>query len=873
MYRGFFMTTEEIKDIDTALGRLADLSGIEYKSNCEIKVDLLKAMGILDQNFDYYATDEAQRKENFTTVLTLVKERMDANFINIVHHIPVLRQNKVDWVEISLPENVQKLKWNFYEDENPKKYYKGEIVIDDSEKFYSGEIAVKDLEIMPENDKNSHTINGVVYHKYRFKFPFDVRFGYHTADFSYIDKDGCEVEQKTHLISAPEKCYDRLSINEGKKTWGVPVQLYEQVSENNLGIGNFSDLAQLGYILGKNGAGIIGVNPLHSARDDQPENASPYGPDSRMFFNYIYTDVTAVAEFKNSAKIQEYYNSPEFQEKVRRNRRRSLVNYSVTQKLVDDILHKCYEEFKYSPQSKEGRDRFRVFCDDSGDNLDKFALFHALNKHFSSLDPAPADWTEWPEEYQDPRSAAVQAFYKTHKNEINYYKYTQWVAEIQLQQVKETCHNAGMKVGLYTDMAVGVLPKGFESWYYADLFIKGSAGAEPDILSQVGQKWNLLGFHPQKLQEKGYEPYRKMLEANMKYAGCVRIDHVLQLNRLFMYPEGGGKGSYVYYNKEELMAIVALESWRNKTMVIGEDLGQTTSDFRSKMEEFGILSYKVLPFEREHDAYSSMRRPENYPVYSVCAPSTHDTPTLVNQWNVQNIYQQRFLGVINEGQANEKFEQYASQREGLNWILDYYGIWDEVGAKRVDNPREEANTIPDKYIQAVTTFMAKSNSAIMLMPFSDIFGISEMGNIPGVSEMAWDMEQNPRLEIKQGSLSYPNWRKKMHIPVEHIEDVEMFKEIAAILNKYRPDGNDGRGRYYQFVRQGANTPSTTDFEKAKRLYNIIRYKEEYQMGQLLKNRYSPAYKNRLENKRVAQQQLYNEALLAWQKFIKQSRAE
>ena len=106
--------------------------------------------------------------------------------------------------------------------------------------------------------------------------------------------------------------------------------------------------------------------------------------------------------------------------------------------------------------------------------------------------------------------------------------------------------------------------------------------------------------------------------------------------------------------------------------------------------------------------------------------------------------------------------------------------------------------MPAEYIPAVTTFLARSNSAIMLMPFSDIYGLGEMGNVPGMPEMEWSVEK-PILEIR-GDKSYPNWRKKMHIPVEHVEDVEMFKRVAGILNRYRPDGNDGRGRYYQFER-------------------------------------------------------------------------
>ena len=865
------MNTEEISDIDTALGKLADLCGIEFRTEPEVKVGMLQAMSVLDDDFNYQTNDIAERNANLRLVKSLIKEKLDDNYIQIVHHVPVLRQNREETIEVSLPDGVKSLKWNFYEDENPRKYYKGEVTFDDSSKVYSGEISISDLVPSPKegNEEKIHTINGIVYRKYKFKYPFDVRLGYHSAEFSYIDKNGVEKVQRTHLISAPEKCYDGLGIREGNKTWGVPVQLYEQVSENNLGIGNYSDLAQIGYILGKNGAGVLGVNPLHANRSDQPENASPYSPDSRMFFNYLYLDVTAVDEFKTTPEIQEYYYSRDFQAKMQRNRRCGYVDYTTTQELVDDIMKRCFQAFKQK-KIPEDYHKFKVFCDGLDGILDMYATFRVLNNYFSKQNPAPLDWKCWPAEYKDCHSEVVQKFMLEHKDEIDFYKYTQYQCTKQLEVVKETCLNAGMKIGLYMDMAVGASPKGFESWYYSGLFIKGSAGATADELSPTGQRWNVLGFNPYQLQKLGYEPYRRILEANMQYAGCMRIDHVLQLNRLYFHPDNGVKGTYVYYNANELMAIVALESHRHKTMIIGEDLGCSSEEFRRQMEDYGILSYKVLPFERECNAYNSMRRPEDYQQLSVCATSTHDTPTLINQWNVQDLWQKKALGFYNDNILDKMFYQYATQRESMNWMLEHYGCWAEVGGKPSDDPHHKANEVPEKYLQAAIAFMARSNSAMMLVPFTDIFGVSEMGNIPGTLDV--DMTRSDHksmMEVKgNDGRFYPNWRKKMHIPIEHIEDVDKFREIVGILNKYRPNGNDGRGRYYQFERMGNNAMSTVDFAKALRLYEIYRHRDEYKLEQLLANRYNDAFRRRINNRKQNVIERYETAKLAYIKAFK-----
>ena len=210
-------------DICNSISELAYLSGIELMATLDTKVGLLKAMDILDENFDCHTADAGQQEKNFRLVEKIIEEKKNANFINIVHHVPILLQNEPPAVEVSLPDGATMLKWNFYEDEDPKKYYRGEVVIEDSDKFYSGEVNISDLERLGQNEgPNEREINGTTYRKYRFKFPFDVRLGYHNVEFSNIDKNGVEVVQKTRLISAPQKCYDGLGITEGKKTWGVP---------------------------------------------------------------------------------------------------------------------------------------------------------------------------------------------------------------------------------------------------------------------------------------------------------------------------------------------------------------------------------------------------------------------------------------------------------------------------------------------------------------------------------------------------------------------------------------------------------------------------------------------------------------------------
>lgn len=835
--------------LDEQIRHLAQLFGIEAHASSENQLFLLQAMGVLPETLDM--NDKNSVFNNSMMIKDIIEEQRDAEYKNVVHQVSVMRKNRVEELVIALPEGVGELTWELQEEDCPFPY--------------RDKIKVSELERLKNsnNEDCARSVDGVTYHKYKFSFPFDVGLGYHNVKFSFAHpQSGEKVEHTSRIISAPEKCYDRLGVEQGKKTWGVPVQLYEQVSENNLGVGNFSDLAQLGHILGRNGAGILGVNPLHAMRDDQPENASPYEPDSRMFFNYLYLDVTAIKEFKDSPEIRAYYHSKEFQDRAARNRRKTYVDYAVTQELVDDIVWKCFQKFCANKKTEDYK-RFCVFCDKHGEALEKYAVFRALSRYMAEQKPAPVAWQQWPEAYRNPNSPEVRTFQQANRDWINFYKYSQWQCYDQMQKVQESCLNSGMKIGLYTDNAVGSSRRGFEAWSYQGLFLKAAAGAPPDVLSQGGQNWGVQGFNPIRLREEGYEPYRKILEANMKFSGCTRIDHVLQLQRLYMIPEGKSpkEGAFIYYNSDELMAIVALESHRNKTMVIGEDLGQIPEGFRPKLEDFGILSYRVLPFEREWGFKSgwgsnAMHHPEEYPVRSVCATSTHDTPPLIAQWNVQDIYQKLKLGMISEGQANDKFEQYATQREALNYALHEKGCWERVGGSPCLHPRQDAAYVPDKYVEAVMDYLGQSNSAIMLIPFSDIFGTKEMGNIPGIKELPYS-EKDALLEINEDK-AYPNWRKKMHIPVEHIDKVPMFKKVAAIMNHYRPDGNNGKGHYYQFQRMGEQKESVIDFERYHRFYQAIRGEKKFEQENMLEVRYGPKYRRNFEQRTARVKNYYSE---------------
>ncbi|MCQ2914454.1 MAG: 4-alpha-glucanotransferase [Alphaproteobacteria bacterium] len=794
---------------------LSKLAGIEESATIENKQSLLVAMDMLQPQGDM--SDQAYS----AVISNTLNNALDEQYKEPLPPVCVLRKDRENKVEFVVPvghEN-EELNWTVNQENGGKA---------------DGAVKVSDTQICigVDGQPMRREINGVTYERRAFEINADMDIGYHNLKV----KIPGQKEASTEMIYAPTKCYDPIDIKNGGKAWGVPVQLYEQRSDENQGIGDFSDLAEIADTIGKHGAGILGVNPLHAMFPNAPEEASPYAPASRTYFNHVYVDVTAVPEFKTSKEANELYDSEEYTKKRRKTQDASDVDYTAAFELKTPVLEKCYEEFKKNA-SPERKAEFEKFKAEGGKNLQDFAVFQTLSEKFAGREPKMTDWRDWPKEYQDANTDTVKAFAEKYSDRVGFYTYLQFETLKQMENVQKTCKESGMKVGLYTDIAVGSAAFGFEGWGCKDLYMKASAGAPADVLSPNGQNWDVMGFKPKALKEAGYKPFINMLRNNMKTAGCTRLDHVLQLCRLYMIPQGKSakEGAFVYYPVDDLMAVAALESNRNKCMLIGEDLGQLPPGFQDKLMDHGILSYRVLPFEREWGYQNggnnnAFRHPEEYPLYSTAAPSTHDTPSLASQWTARDVHLKEHLGYYESAaQRDMEFRQYESQRCALNWALTEKGCWNRVGAEPVKDPAHDTRSCPEKYEQAVADYLGQSNSAMLLFPFSDMFRTNYMGNIPGTRQRSESKVGGKDTKIFESGgasvIPWKNWRPKMHIKVNEIKEIPVFKDISEILNGYRQAGNENskekNPEVKDFVRPGRTEEKQRDPKRVVSLYNSL----------------------------------------------------
>ncbi|PAR52537.1 4-alpha-glucanotransferase [Vibrio metoecus] len=597
-----------------------------------------------------------------------------------------------------------------------------------------------------------------------FALPNDLPLGYHTL---LIARKRRKAPYQMALIVTPQACYKQPALAQGKKLWGPSIQLYTLRTQHNWGMGDFGDLKQLVADIASRGGDFVGLNPIHALFPANPEGASPYSPSSRRWLNILYIDVSSVPEFALSAEAQQKVGSPEFQLRLQKVRDAHWVNYSEVAELKMSVLPLLFAEFKKRHLDKHS-DRahaFLNFVEQGGESLLHQAAFDALHAELHAEDASVWGWPVFPEKYRRFDSAAVQKFIDEQKDQVHLYMYLQWIADAQIHEAQSLAEEKGMAVGLYRDLAVGVADSGSETWAdQGNLLQDVSIGAPPDVLGPLGQNWGLPPLNPQVLQATAYDAYIKLLRANMKHCGALRIDHVLGLLRLWWIPKGENatKGAYIYYPVKDMLAILALESHRHQCSVIGEDLGTVPDEIVELLRDAGVHSYKVFFFEtsKEDGGYVS---PAHYAEQSMAALCTHDMPTLRGFWHCDDLKMGREIGLYpDEEQLQGLFDDRLKSKQGILDSVAWHGyLPDGVG--------RDATQVPmDSYLsEALQLHVAAGSSALLSVQLEDWLEMDKPVNIPGTVN------------------EYPNWRRKLSMNLDEIFAREEVNRIAARLTEVR----------------------------------------------------------------------------------------
>ncbi|WP_298513022.1 4-alpha-glucanotransferase [uncultured Nocardioides sp.] len=584
-----------------------------------------------------------------------------------------------------------------------------------------------------------------------FEVPGELPLGYHT-----LRARSGDTEAAAHLVVTPAW----LGLPEradAQRQWGFATQLYSLRSAGSWGIGDLTDLTDLAVWSGSRlGADYVLVNPLHAAEPLAPLEPSPYLPSSRRFFNPIYLRVE---------RIPEYAALPQPERDAVDRLVAELAPWLTPQDQVDRnaawTAKRAALHIVYAAPRSAGRELdLAAFREREGVALTDFATWNVLAEDHGN------DAREWPDRYRRPDAPAVAAFAAEHTDRVDFECWLQWVLDEQLQQAQSKATGAGMRLGIMHDLAVGVHPGGADAWRLPDVYAQGvQVGAPPDPYNQLGQDWSQPPWRPDRLAELGYAPFRDLIGAVLRHAGGVRVDHILGLFRLWWIPVGGppDQGTYVRYDHEAMIGVLALEAHRAGAVVVGEDLGVVPPETRDFLASRGVLGTSVLWFEQEDGQPAPA---EHWREWSLASVTTHDFPPTAGYLVGDQVRLQHRLGLL---QGDLDAELAAAREQVDAWL-------DEVRRRRLlsDTADSPYAADPEEVVRALHAYLTLTPARLLCVALTDAVGDRRTQNQPGTTD------------------EYPNWRVPLAgpdgapLPLEEVFTSARARRLAATLSPPPP---------------------------------------------------------------------------------------
>ena len=600
--------------------------------------------------------------------------------------------------------------------------------------------------------------------RYEVPLPGPFPLGYHTL---HVVARGERVvlQRAVALIACPDRAYEAPRAEGGARAGGLGVALYGVRSRRNAGIGDFGDLRRLTrWATRALGVRFIGLNPLHAIRNRYPYAHSPYLPLSSRFVNHLYLELEAIPEFAASAAAQQQVAGAA--PLLDRLRATPHVPYDEADGFKQRVLRTLFEEFLDGCWNRAGdnprRKRFEDYLAREGQALEQFALFQAIDAHLIAAGECGWSWRLWPEGFRRPEGPDARAFLEQRREEVLFRQYLQWQLDEQLGQLNRDARQAGLSLGYYHDLALAVDGSGADTWARQDLFAAGArVGAPPDEFNTAGQDWGFPPPHPLRDRAQGYQAFAAQIRHACRHAGLLRIDHVMRLARLFWVPDAlpASEGAYVRYRQSDLFGILALESVRNRTVIVGEDLGVVPDGFRETMAAEGLCSCRLLWFERHDDG--ACRAPEQYPRDAMVSITTHDLATFTGFWAGHDLLAHRAIGLFpDEPSFNRALENRRQERRRLLELLVSCGL---LGPERLGSSGEPAD--PDGELHnAVVALLCRTPSRFFVLAQEDLFKVLDQQNVPGtVTER-------------------PNWVWRMPWTVEELESAPAVRDFARMYH-------------------------------------------------------------------------------------------
>jgi len=571
--------------------------------------------------------------------------------------------------------------------------------------------------------------------------------GYHTLEIG---------RSSVTLAVAPARCITIDDIARGERLAGLAAQIYGLRHTGDCGIGDMSGVTTLAKSAAALGLDALALSPVHALFAADPDHFSPYSPSNRLFYNPLHADVASVLGAERVVRARTATNLGSSAGEVEA---LSLIDWKASTRAKMTVLRGLFEDIAATdlasnPPTDLATD-FAKFCAERGSALQEHASFEALHAARLKTDPEALNWKDWPARWRDPRGPTIRDFTEENQHEILFHCFLQWIADRSFANAQQGARRAGMRIGLIADLAVGMTSAGSYAWAHQDHMLSGlQIGAPPDSFNANGQNWGLSSFSPRALHREGFAPFIATLRACTRHAGGLRIDHAMGFMRLWVIPEGAqpSEGAYIAYPVNDLFRLIALESYRHRAIVVGEDLGTVPAGFRERLARAGICRMSVLWFARDDKGFIP---PHHWPSAAAAMTSTHDLPTVSGWWRGTDLEARASCGLIKNAQT-ERLARDA-EREAL-WVAF-------KSAKAAEGDPPSAGKA-SRVVDAAVRFIAKTPSQIALLPLEDAIGLERQPNIPGTIDQ------------------YPNWRHRYAVKAATVlDDSGVRHRIETLANR------------------------------------------------------------------------------------------
>lgn len=604
------------------------------------------------------------------------------------------------------------------------------------------------IEVGPGDGSQAYDLDGTFISNAAVVIPADLPIGYHTLHVKVADR-----VQDATLISAPDRV-DLLDPMKGGSLWGWMAQLYSIRSSNSWGVGDYEDLkTMLVDAKQKTGADFVLINPVHAAEPVSPLTPSPYLPVSRRLINFTYIRPEAIAEYATLSEGDKNAVDGLHADTEPLNGDSQLIDRDA---MWRSKMHALWIIFK-AGRTAERQSVFDQFKADCGSDLEAYATWCLCYDKWGAPTGEADSW----EKRLDKNSDEVQGLRRQFPDTLDFYRWLEWIADEQLGAAQQAAKDAGMQIGLMADMAVGVHPSGSDVWWNPERFAKGATvGAPPDYFNQQGQDWSQPPLNPIELENTGYLTYRHMVQGMFAHAGAVRIDHILGLFRLWWIPSGHTPkdGTYVQYDSEIMLGILALEASRAHGVVVGEDLGVVPDHVSTSLSAHQVLGCAVEWFEQMDGKF---RAPKDWREFSLASVNTHDLPPAAGYLAYEHVELRERLGLI-EGSV-EDFEQNArAEHKAMMVMLIVNGYLDPDLLK--DEKAHE-----QEIVEALYRGLRGSPCKLLAASIVDGVGERRAQNQPGTNN------------------EYPNWRipladgKGNVVPLEELFSNTRLLSLAKVM--------------------------------------------------------------------------------------------